>query len=98
MFQVQNQKDKSMVFALKYLKKYDVVSQHQQEHVINERSIQMACRSPFIVRMYRTFRDNKFVFFLMEPCLGTYITISKLIGTNSPLLLTSSVQEEKNKN
>lgn len=56
---VQSKKSKNKVFALKYLKKIDIVYQGQQEHVYNEKTIQMNCRSPFIVRLYRTYKDNK---------------------------------------
>ncbi|XP_019771728.2 cGMP-dependent protein kinase 1 [Dendroctonus ponderosae] len=67
---VQHKKRKSLVFALKYQKKIDIVYQNLQEHVHNEKIIQMNCNSPFVVRMHRTFRDNKYVYFLMEACLG----------------------------
>jgi cGMP-dependent protein kinase len=43
-------KTQNIIFALKYLKKIDMVEQNQQEHVYNERNIQMDCRSQFIVR------------------------------------------------
>ncbi|XP_050295030.1 cGMP-dependent protein kinase 1-like [Anthonomus grandis grandis] len=67
---VQHKKHKNKVFALKYLKKIDIVHLNHQEHVYNEKLIQMNCRSPFIVRLYRTYKDNKYVYFLMESCLG----------------------------
>ncbi|KAK9879595.1 hypothetical protein WA026_006661 [Henosepilachna vigintioctopunctata] len=67
---IQDKNNPNTTFALKYLKKYEMVQQEQQQHVINEMKIQMRCKSPFIIRMYRTFIDNKYIYFLMEVCLG----------------------------
>lgn len=39
-----------MTFALKYLKKIEMLKQQQQEHAYNEKEILFACESPFIVR------------------------------------------------
>lgn len=39
-----------VTFALKRLKKIDMLKQQQQEHAFNEKQILFACECPFIVR------------------------------------------------
>lgn len=67
---VQHKTRPELVFALKYMKKADIVYQGQKDHVINERNIQMSCDSRFIVSLYRTFQDRKYLYLLQETCLG----------------------------
>ncbi|XP_018326269.1 cGMP-dependent protein kinase, isozyme 1-like [Agrilus planipennis] len=67
---VQHRKKKQLTFALKYLKKYEIVQRRQQQHTLNEKSIQISCECPFIVRLYTTFKNDKYLYFLMESCLG----------------------------
>ncbi|XP_036402706.1 cGMP-dependent protein kinase 2 [Megalops cyprinoides] len=63
-------KDEDTAFALKCVKKKHVVDTRQQEHIYSEKNILMQANSHFIVRMFRTFRDAKYVYMLLEACLG----------------------------
>ncbi|XP_059097013.1 cGMP-dependent protein kinase, isozyme 1-like isoform X2 [Tigriopus californicus] len=62
--------DKTKTYALKCLKKKHIVETQQQEHVFSEKRIMMNCNHQFIAKLFRTFRDRKYVYFLMEACLG----------------------------
>ncbi|KAG7271516.1 hypothetical protein CRUP_007505 [Coryphaenoides rupestris] len=63
-------KGEDMTFALKVMKKQHIVDNRQEEHIHSERRILAESRSPFIVKLYRTFKDNKYVYMLLEACLG----------------------------
>ncbi|XP_068166148.1 cGMP-dependent protein kinase 2 [Antennarius striatus] len=62
--------DKDITFALKVIKKKHVVDNRQEEHIHSERKILAEARSPFVVKLYRTFKDNRYVYMLLEACLG----------------------------
>ncbi|XP_062409980.1 cGMP-dependent protein kinase 1-like [Sardina pilchardus] len=67
---VQLKNDPSRSFAMKMLKKRHILDTSQQGHILSERRIMLEAHSPFIVRLYRTFRDAKYLYMLLEACQG----------------------------
>ncbi|XP_077479121.1 cGMP-dependent protein kinase 1-like isoform X2 [Stigmatopora argus] len=68
--QVRLKSDGGRSFALKVLKKRHILDTRQQGHIMSERRIMMELHSPFVIRLYRTFRDPKYLYMLLEVCLG----------------------------
>uniref|UniRef100_A0AAY4EV73 cGMP-dependent protein kinase n=1 Tax=Denticeps clupeoides TaxID=299321 RepID=A0AAY4EV73_9TELE len=64
-------RDEDMTFALKCIKKKHIVDTRQQEHIYSEKDIlQQNVLFSVHYRLYRTYRDAKFVYMLLEVCLG----------------------------
>jgi len=57
-------------YAMKTLKKTEVVRLKQVEHINSEKQILSSIRHPFIVNLYRSFQDEKYLFMLLEYVIG----------------------------
>lgn len=54
------------VFAMKMLKKSEVIRLKQEEHICSERALLAEIDHPFVVKMYRTFQEPHMVHMLLE--------------------------------
>ncbi|KAJ3282268.1 camp-dependent protein kinase catalytic subunit [Rhizoclosmatium sp. JEL0117] len=57
-------------FALKALRKSDVIKMHQVEHILNEKSILAVLDFPFLVGMLASFQDPGHLYFVLEYIQG----------------------------
>jgi cGMP-dependent protein kinase len=67
---VKHMTEPNRVYALKVMKKQHIVDTKQQTHIVNERQIMMNANSDFIVKLYKSFKDAKYLYMLLDPCLG----------------------------
>lgn len=67
----RKEKETNKVFALKILRKVDVIRLKQVEHVRNERNVLAAVAGhPFITTMVASFQDNDTLYMLLDYCPG----------------------------
>ncbi|ETN99595.1 hypothetical protein RFI_37875 [Reticulomyxa filosa] len=57
-------------YALKAIRKNQVVELGQQSHILNEKRVMQLMDSPFLVNLRGTFKDEFRIYFLLEACLG----------------------------
>jgi len=63
-------KSTSSFWAIKMLKKAEVIRLQQVEHMISEKNILSNLDHPFIVRLSATFQDPKFLYMVLEYIVG----------------------------
>jgi serine/threonine protein kinase len=63
-------KDANSIWALKMLKKSEVIRLQQVEHMISEKTILSALNHPFIVTMAGTFQDPRYLYMVLEYVVG----------------------------
>merc|ERR1711988_1284880 len=57
-------------YALKCMRKGQVVALKQGEHVMNEKNLLEMCDHPFLLRLAATFQDDDEIYMLLELALG----------------------------
>jgi len=62
--------DNKEVFALKIVNKNRAINRDQGEHMKNERRVMFLLDSPFIVKLFATYKDEHSVYLLIEMVLG----------------------------
>jgi len=60
----------NQTYALKILQKSQIVAYRQERNVMNEKEILLECRHPFILKLFRTFKDKHSLYLLLEVVLG----------------------------
>lgn len=63
-------KDTGQLYALKVLKKSEIVRRNQVEHTMTERRILEKIRHPFVTKMDYAFQSDSKLFFVLEYCPG----------------------------
>lgn len=67
---LEQHKPTGETYALKALSKGYILKMRTQKGVLREKEIMALCRSPFIIRLYKTFKTQSHLMFLLEPALG----------------------------
>ncbi|KAJ3219858.1 hypothetical protein HDU67_009046 [Dinochytrium kinnereticum] len=64
------QKSASKIYAMKSLRKPDIVATKQVKHVMNEKTLLQSIRHPFIVELVATFQDSRHLYLVLEYISG----------------------------
>jgi len=62
---VQHRKTKQ-VYALKAMSKQDIVQHKQESNVIQEKNVMLESNHPFILKLFATYKDPKYIYMLLE--------------------------------
>jgi len=63
-------KETSSHWAIKILKKAEVIRLQQVEHIMSEKAILDQCKHPFIVHLCCTFQDKRHLYMVLEYVIG----------------------------
>lgn len=65
-----NLRDHDKYFAMKIMRKTEIVRLHQVDHIFSEKFLLSRLNCPFIIRLYGTFKDQQNLFMLLEYAIG----------------------------
>jgi len=57
-------------YAVKFMKKHEIIKLKQVDHINGERSIMLQLNHPFIVNMKGSFKDDRYIYIVMEVVTG----------------------------
>ena len=63
---VLNKKAPDQVYAMKAMLKSEIEAHKQQQNVMNEKDLMLQCNHTFVLRMFKTFKDAKRLYMLLE--------------------------------
>jgi protein-serine/threonine kinase len=63
-------KESDTLFAMKVLKKADMIQRNKVKRVLTEREILATAKHPFIVTLYYSFQSTNRIYFIMDYCAG----------------------------
>jgi len=63
-------KESDCIYALKTLKKAAIIKMKQVDHIVSEKAILADLKHPFIVNMYGSFHDPRYIYMLLEYIVG----------------------------
>lgn len=63
-------KPSGQFYALKTLKKASIIKMKQVDHMLSEKAILGALKHPFIVNLFGTFHDSRYVYLVLEYVVG----------------------------
>eukprot|EP01041_Mallomonas_annulata_P005441 gene5441-10920_t len=66
---VQHLQEKK-VYALKAMLKYQIVTNKQEKNVVQEKHVMAESDHPFILKLYSTFKDERYIYMLLEVIPG----------------------------
>lgn len=66
----QTSSSEKKVYALKAMLKYEIVAHKQEHNVVQEKNVMLDSDHPFILKLYATYKDQRYIYMLLELVQG----------------------------